>query len=439
MPALNRLRELGVIERYHAVRHSVGMDACVATSARYSTQDNTVLTSDLLFPALRTLIEAHAMLGVRFDSREDTLDVAYFRLETVDLSRVVHFSRDRDLQAALEKQLSRGFEDTQGDMPLWRLEVLIDNTIILALHHAIGDGLSSAVFHRSLLRALQETNPPTSSPSVHVPELSLPPPIEHVTDIRPSLFTTLGVIYPNLLPASWTSAYSAWTGNPIPTVAALQTHVRLLRFEAADVKKFSEICRSHKTSITSAIYELSVCVISRLLSNEPEKYKTITINLPISLRQLAGAQYDDVMGNYVSSSLTYPLLHPEFSWKLAARVAAELQVQKQKSREMLGLLSWVAPRFAAWMNGQLGQKRPYTLNISNLGRFQDPVLDGKWALCEMFFCQCDSVAGPAMCMNVAGDSTGGLGISFTWGAGVDSAFLDAFVSMFRESFQNILT
>ncbi|KAJ7665669.1 alcohol acetyltransferase [Mycena rosella] len=416
------------------------MDACVATSARYSTQDNTVLTSDLLFPALRTLIEAHAMLGVRFDGRDDRLDVAYLRLETVDLSRVVHFSGDRDLQDALEKQLSRGFEDTQGDMPLWRLEVLADNTIILALHHAIGDGLSSAVFHRSLLRALQEINPPTSSPSVHVPELPLPPPVEQITDIRPSLFTTLGVIYPNLLPASWTSAYSAWTGNPIPTVVALQTHVRLLRFEAADAKRFSDICRSHKASISSALYELAVCALSRLLSNEPEagKYKSISMSVPISLRPLAGTQYDGVLGNYVSTALSFPLLHADFSWNLAARTAAELQVQKLKSREMLGLVSWVAPRFAAWMTGHLGKKRAYTLSLSNLGRVQGPALDGKWALGEMFFCQCDSVAGPAMCMNIVGDPEGGLNISVTTGEGVDSAFLEALVIVFRESFHNLL-
>ncbi|KAJ7696745.1 hypothetical protein B0H17DRAFT_391147 [Mycena rosella] len=216
-------------------------------------------------------------------------------------------------------------------MPLWRLEVLADNQIVFALHHAIGDGLSSAVFHRSLVRALQ-ANPATASSSVAVPDLPLLPPIEHVTDIRPSVSTIFKILVPTLIP-------KAWTGHPVPKLIPIQTHVRLLSFETVDVKRFSDICRSHKASITSTIYEFAVCIISRLLASELGQYKTISINTPISLRPLVGPQYDDAMCNYVSSHATFPPVHAEFSWKLAARVAADLQIQKQKCREKLGLIS----------------------------------------------------------------------------------------------------
>ncbi|KAJ7459679.1 alcohol acetyltransferase [Mycena latifolia] len=443
MPDQQRLRRLGVLERYHATRHFLGMDGCVVTSARYTTQANPVLTKDVLFPALRLLIETEPMLGVCFDGREDRLDVAFLRLGTVDLSRVVEFSGNPDLQDALEKQLSRTLEDTVGDMPLWRLEVLADNTVIVALHHAIGDGLSTAAFHRLLIRALNQVNLPPSAPSVPVPDLPLLPPIEDATDVRPSLFLILSVLFPLLLPKSWTTAYSAWTGHPVPTVTALQTHVRMLTFDASDAKKFADICRAHKASVSSGLYELAVCVLSRMLASAnagPAVSKTISVNVSASLRGAAGKQYeDDVLCDYAASYHSFPPVHTEFSWQRAARVAADFQVQKIKCREYLGMLGWIEKKYVEYMRGQLGEKRAYGLLISNLGRFTAPVVDGEWSVNDVRFFTCDSLAGPAVGMNVVGDAAGGLNISFTWGEkGLDSGFIDAFIPMFRESFHNLL-
>ncbi|KAJ6592866.1 alcohol acetyltransferase-domain-containing protein [Mycena capillaripes] len=443
----HRIRRLGMMERYHATRHFLGMDACVVTSARYTTPEGTVLTKELLFPALRVVIEAHALLGVRFDGRDDALDVAYLRLPSVDLTRVVEFSENCDLQDALTKQVRR-FEDTQGDLPLWRLEVLPDNTVILAIHHGIGDGMSSAAFHTSLLQALQKPALQTFSSSVVVPDIRLLPPIEDVTDVRPSLFAILGVLYQMFFP--WSETNTSWTGRPVPTDIALQTHVRLLSFEPWEAKAFSDICRSHNATLTAAIHELTVCVLSRLLTADPSsdsaKSKTVSINVPVSLRDAAGVGFGEVC-NYTSSAYLYPPLHSEFSWAGAARVAGELRVQKMKSRERLGMVRWVAGDFTRFMKGQLGMKRGYGVIISNLGRFQ-PVGEGKkltvpeeksWTIGDIFFNQCDSLAGAALALNVVSDPAGQLNIGITWGdKSLDVAFVEAFIAMFREAFHALL-
>lgn len=65
------------------------------TSARYTTQQGTVLTKESLFPFLRLVVEAHGLLGVRLDGRDDSLDVAFLRFPTMDLVRVVKFSTSR--------------------------------------------------------------------------------------------------------------------------------------------------------------------------------------------------------------------------------------------------------------------------------------------------------------------------------------------------------
>ncbi|KAF7376971.1 hypothetical protein MSAN_00114900 [Mycena sanguinolenta] len=389
MSSLAVVRPLSFLEKYYSTRHFLGLDACVVTSARYSTPENIPLTKDVLFPALRILLEAHAALGVRLEGKEDTPDIAFVRLPSVDLSRVVEFSKSTDLQAALEKHLSNGLEHTQGDMPLWRLEVLGDNTMILAAHHAILDGLSHTAFHDSLIRALRETTSSSystySSSSVIVPELAMSPPLEELVDVRPTLLNFLAALYELLAPKSWQNSYYAWTGNPVPTVVAVQTHVRLLSFSSADAASFAEACRKHNATVTSTLYALAVSVFGRLVPNDSGQYKTVSVLVPLSMRPIVCAAAD-VFGNYISSYHTFPALDPAFSWDSAARFASELQAQRNTSYRALGMLRWVEKQYARFFNGTLGKKRRFTLALSNLGRFQPPPsIEGRWSIEEMYF------------------------------------------------------
>ncbi|KAJ7159033.1 alcohol acetyltransferase-domain-containing protein [Mycena crocata] len=438
------LRELGVLEKYHATRHFMGMDACVVASARYNTLDNRVLTKEILFPALRILLETHAPLSVRFDGRDDRSDVSFTRLASVNLARVVEFSGNSNLQSALEKQLSQRFEDTVGDMPLWRLQVLSDNTVLFAIHHAIGDGLSTAAFHRVLIRALNAvpSPPPTDSSTVAIHNIPHLPPIDDVTDLRPSLRTIFSVMFETFAPTSWTKGYTAWTGNPVPSVPKMQSHVRLMKFAPADAKRFAATCRSHETSVSGGLYALAVCVLSRLVlkANNHPQYKTISVSVPVALRGVTGTA-PDVICNHVSNWVSNPPLSPHFSWAQAAGVAAELQVQKRKSGELLGLLGWGKSQLVAFMKSQLGTKRTHGLIISNLGRVEVPAEDGegRWGMDDMVFNTCDTFAGPAMGMNVVSGPAGGLNISITWGEkSLETEFVDAFIEVFREEWNKVL-
>lgn len=117
------------------------------------------------------------------------------------------------------------------------------------------------------------------------------------------------------------------------------TTVSLLSFAPKDAKRFSSLCNSHSATVTSALYELAVCVPA----HDIVRYKTLSVIFPVSLRQLTGAHADEVR-NYVSSHAAFPALHTEFSWPCATRLAGKLQVTRKKSRERLGLLkSRVAP------------------------------------------------------------------------------------------------
>ncbi|KAJ7683745.1 hypothetical protein B0H14DRAFT_2894417 [Mycena olivaceomarginata] len=323
MAADTRIRRIGLLERYHATRNFLGLDSCVVASAKYSTEDRRPLTKDILF----------LLSG---------------RLHTIDLSRIVQFRDNDSLWDSLESQLAEGF-DTDADLPLWRIQVLGDNTVIFAIYHIIGDGLSTIAFHASLLRALRDVPAGDASPLVQTPNTD-------VTSVRPSLSTIFDEVY--------RLDRTAWSGKPVPmgVNGSLRTNVRLMSFPAQEVTAFCTMCQTHRTTVTAAFYVLTVATLSRMLAGDP-RYDAISSTVAISLRGAAGIPKDAICD------------------------------YKSKARENIGMLS-------------LGKKRASGFVLSNLGRFDAPAVEGTWNIVNTVFAQCDVVVGAAFKMNVVCDPTG---------------------------------
>ncbi|KAK7051988.1 alcohol acetyltransferase [Favolaschia claudopus] len=444
MSSATRLRKLGLLERFHSTRNYLGHDSCVVASAQYTSQDGTTLSKDTLFPALRMLIETHAPLGVKIQGDEATADVYLVRLPTIDLSRIVVFSAkdSAHLQEAYESHLSRGFQ-TQGELPLWRVEVLADNTVIFAVHHTIADGLSSMAFHLHLFRALQKTDSVAdASDIVHVPtDNAYLPPVDKATDVRPSFGTIFNAACSLLAPTSWTKLGSAWTGLPSPSIPDLTTHVRFLSFPAEQITALTKAARNHKATLTAALYVLLVSVASRLIADsgvEGKQYKRIGACVALSMHGVAGVP-NDVMCDYASIFRGYPRLASEFSWIEAARVAKILQEQKRKGRETVGTLYLLFGNHIGYLKSHLSGKREGAFALSNLGRVEQPDVEGKWSMGRTAFAQCDVVTGCAFYVNVAGDPSGGINCTFTWGkSSVDVAFIEQLIKGAQESVAEII-
>ncbi|KAJ7624775.1 alcohol acetyltransferase [Roridomyces roridus] len=434
-----RLRPLDGMEKYHAARCFQGMDTCIALSARYTTRGDTPLTKEILFPALKNVIEAHAPLGVRFDG-----DVAFFRLPRIDLSRVVEFS-NKDVQTAMEEQLSRVFDPSQEDMPLWRVEVLPGNLVLLAMNHVIGDGLSAVTFHRSLLRALHKTSDHDFSPSsvVDVPDTPFPPSVFDVINTRPSWSASFKMLCFGLLPGPLNQAYWSWTGKAFPaSVTSTKTHFRLITIPSSTTEKLHSACRSHGASITGLLYELIVVTLSRLIAGSG--FTTAFINVPVSLRPFIDtsvARTDDLC-NYVASVQDFAPLHAAFSWDGAAATTASIAQRKAYAAGNLGFLSWMGDS-KAFNRASLGKKRMISVTLSNIGRVNHddaPSDSDKWKMGDLVWGQGDSVIGPAMGVNVIGDPEGGLVISVTWGLkSVDAEFGEEFTTSLRDGLLKMVT
>ncbi|KAJ7117637.1 alcohol acetyltransferase [Mycena epipterygia] len=436
MPSPTHLRAAGLFERYHVTRHFLGLDSGVLLSARYTCADGSILDKERLFPALRKVIGKHPVLAVKLEGEDSKPSFA--KLETIELPLVVHFSNNEDLEAAIQTQLSQPF-DTVSQVPLWRVEVLTDGTVILAFHHSIGDGLSAVAFHQCLLAALQDAVVGDDSPLVTIPyPLSLLPPIEAVTSLWPSLHKIFTEVFALFAPISWTRGGSAWTANPVPQASSLETHAKIIAFTSAETVAFAATCRSHGATVTSALYVLAAATISRFVPPNSLQYKTLSAFVAISLRSVANAPAD-TMCDYVSGYHTYPPVDPAFSWAAAARYATELQGQKRAAREEVGMLMFLFGNIAGYFRGQLGRKRDATFEVSNVGRVADAAGAGPWRIGQMAFAQCNVVVGGALKLNAIADPTGALNVTLTWGDdAIERALVETFVTQFQDGFRMLI-
>ncbi|KAJ7209410.1 hypothetical protein C8J57DRAFT_1608809 [Mycena rebaudengoi] len=375
VPSARFPRRVGLFERYRTTLHLLGLEACIVASAQFTTAIGAALTPGILFPALRAVIEKHAALGVRLEGDLSSSKARFVKLQSIDLSQIVDFKGGSDLRTALETQLARQF-DTDTNLPLWRVEVLKDSTVIFAVHHAIGDGLSSFVFHTALLTALQNVQTEDASPYVQVPATSVMlPPMEDFTTLRPS-FRQFGVDWPS--------------------------------------------------------------VISNIIAEDSERtYKTICTNVAISLREVANFPAD-AFGDVVSVHHSYMPVCSEFDWETAARYSATLKLQKSAARTRVGMLRLLFGNYILYLRDGLGQKRAAAFIHSNVGRYA-PEPKGRWRIGNTFFAQNESVVGPAFSINVVGDPSGGVNATVSWGdKSLDRAFAESFVTQFQATFHRII-
>ncbi|KAJ7016431.1 alcohol acetyltransferase [Mycena alexandri] len=434
---MSPLRPVGLFEQYHQVRHFLGLDSCVVVSARYVSADGASLNKEHLFPALRKVVATHRALSVKLQG-ENSRQSAFINLETIDLSLLAQFSDHDDLETAIKGQLLRRF-DTDSELPLWRVEVLRDGTVVLAYHHVIGDGLSGVAFHQSLLAALQDVIAGDDSSLVTVPQsLSLLPPMEAVTNLRPSILKVIKEVLALFLPTSWTAVSSAWTANPVPKTPEIKPGVKLITLTREEMASFAATCRSHGATLTSAFYVLAVATISRLVPPNTPQYKTLSAFVAVSMRTATAAPAD-VMCDYVAAHHTYPAVHPAFQWPAAALYAAELQRQKYAAREEVGMLYLLFGNVAPFFRGMLGKKRGGTFEISNAGRVPAGKHVGPWRIERMVFAQSDLVVGAALKINVIGDPTGAVNIALTWGKdAIDEALVESFAAQFQDGLRALI-
>ncbi|KMU84168.1 hypothetical protein CIHG_01953 [Coccidioides immitis H538.4] len=459
---LEKLRRVGLLEKYSTTRHHLGFYHNVSVSAAYTLpQSPEYPLKDCIYHASRALINEHpALSAVPVD--EDTSKPYFVRLPEIDLAKSIFFddwgcsfapdgdnqdgefpveSWDHKLEQFLQSQHDTPF--TPG-LPFWRLYILADYhderhfVAVFVYHHGIGDGSSGKAFHATLLRALADA---PSGGSKH-PELVVKPP---ETPLLPALESLHPLPYslPFLLKAGLDAKLPCrrdprlWTGGKIRL--PLRTKVRIMTVSESTTTILKQLCREHGTTITAALQTL---LASALFAYLPRTYTKLHCAGAVSARRWLPRDVvtDNSMGVWVldfSEMYTRAAVTESgsgFPWNEVQRSRKNIEhfLRRRGKNSQVALLRYVSNYHRDLCTSMIGKDRDASFEVSNLGCFkptsspqglqldENKSTDDK--VCEMngprigkmVFSQCANVAACAVNLSVITGGDGRLVLMFCW-------------------------
>lgn len=472
----------GNLEKFSTARHHLGFYNNVGCSAAYTRLSSELRLENLIFHALRMVINQHPVLSA-IPVDEDTKSPYFVRLPEVDLRTCLEFVErsnnaakddepDVELDEVVAAQHNKNFKEEVGSRPFWRLVILHKKndtrtfTASWIYHHAIGDGTSGLVFHRSFLAALRSIDAKEAStnvdPVVKPPRTPLLPALE---DSHP---LPLSMSY--LAKAQWADWFpkkkeGLWAGGKITSdPEAMKTHFTTRVFSKDTTQKLVRLSRENKTSLTGT---LQCLVAAALLFNlDATQYNRLHVDGAISLRrfltlpdQANGQRIDDQIGTWSSQYLyDHKRLTTKaesvldlFSWDEAKRVREEItkELNKNLKDSVVGLLRFVS-NVHGYFSKKVGGDRTDSFEFSNVGVFEpwkweEGENDGagsggeKWNIGRVVFSQCAPVAGAAFEVSVVTGGDECLVLGFSWAEGVvETKLLEGVMESLRDGVEGLV-
>ena len=414
----------------------------------------------LLKPALKRTIDRHPSLSYGLIEDTNVSEAHFIRQEAIKWEDVAEFHvnllKNRnpgDEDIVLSRVLDLGHEHLwkyQTARPAWKILVIRQGSecsnnslkfdIIFLCHHALGDGLSGAAFHKTLLHYLQDSSTLPSLddewPAIILPTIGKPFPVEQSLHF-PSVDRTEITKDPS---TNHTGSFSPWTGRApsLPSIDTVRTLFHIVTIPEAQVKNILQTCRRLPATLTGLLHSLIIIYLSRAL-HDAQGFRAVT---PYSMRRFTQLSPDEIANHisYLTTAFREPLL-------TAARQASNVtdeenvisqianQVQTEITDELLRVptegskalieISRIKDLNRFCEDGMMS-KRGYTYELSNIGAVQLPEdKTNEINLERLVFTQCAMVAGPAFGCSVVSVRGGPMTISLHWQEGiVDKKLMD---------------
>ena len=273
----------------------------------------------LVYCALSGVVADHAALTALVVG-EDTASPYFVRLPQIHLEKSVQFIASqsvhdgtdpnaiKEFDQILEEQHNTNFTPLDGTLPLWRVLIVHEpepcTRFIAAFvyHHAICDGTSGLVFHRTFLSKLQKAARELDSSNATFSSIVKPsnrpfiPSLEELHPLPISLRYVLKSLYNEFIARQ---PSSVWTSVPIDQ-SKCRSRYRSLYFSEDTTSRLVVVCRSHRTTVTAAVQAMLAAAI--LAELPADKYSTLRVDGAISLRKWLPPDVvnEDSIGNWVS-------------------------------------------------------------------------------------------------------------------------------------------
>lgn len=440
----------GLLEKLYTARHSLGLYYSISAVNTYRSRkvyDQQKLEI-ILTTALERVVRQHAALccGIR---GEATRNPSFVLVETIDLRQVLAFRSllsGSSVMQHLELEHNEVWS-AQETTPPWKVIVLQSENgdpdildIAFIYHHALGDGMSGAAFHTSMLHALTDVclQPKLPfEPVNHVtvaPPLSLTPPIEELVKFKNTWSFLVSQVLEEYGPHMiFGRSEEPYTGLQCLSLDELpfRTVLRLLDIDAEMVQSLLANCKLRKVSMTALLS--ATLALSFALAVPAE---TLLGQIPYTLRRATGTGYEAIVNQTSAIHIDYEkgLLRDFHQHDADQDAEATIQSVWQKAEEdsirlrqavadplnnnVVGLLPYLTDHHE-FHRKKLGKKRETTWEVSNIGAIKARADETRtWMIERAIFTQGAAVVGPALNLNVASVFDGPMTLTFSWQQGV---------------------
>lgn len=459
-------------EIFSSSRHALGFYRCVANTCRYS-----VPLAHLRGRAIRQVFEtalASVVLAIPSLSvgivGEESSSPQFVQRPSINLGDHLEYleaggdsgTREVNLLNLLETQHDQLWLDVEH-RPAWKLTVVVRDVTpkngvlvldaVFAVHHAIADGRSTALFHA---RLLEELNRPQADPPAQLPggilditgNRRLVPPQEQLVKFTTSWSFLVRTLWRELGPAWFQGPQDAtpWSGQPI-TREPCRTRLRLVVIPAATVPLVLAACRAHRTTLTPFLHALALASFaSRVPAEAAEAFRSST---PIDLRPFISKDGSPPSGNrgrfgmfvsghfqtYDSSTITALRegLSEDKIWRAAADLRRDMKqhLENVPRDDIMGMLGYVSDWQKFWLS-KVGKRRQDTWEVSNIGSMPGGHGRGvteetteSWTIERSIMSQGATVAGAAVSISVAGIAEGEISLALGWQEGtIETSMVD---------------
>ncbi|POS68926.1 hypothetical protein DHEL01_v212679 [Diaporthe helianthi] len=420
-----RIRKMGGHEAYQLAMHTLDQYRGTVVACRYHMPPGLALPGKLevlqgtFCDAVTRLVlsQPHLQVGI---TGENSKSPAFVRLEQLDLRNHVHWREIGDSEQieplyleSMQTELDSRYHHL-STQPGWRVVVLHQPgaesiEVIYVWNHAHHDGMSAKIFHKQLLRNLNENPKQPKGPTrwvLDLPDCSdrFPPNPELLSSWPMTPAFLLRILWRELKPSSIFPP-----GNTHATWAPIQASPFATRFhtftiDAKSVTNLVTACRAHHTTLTGLTQALVLVSLTSLLG----AIKGFASRTPFDLRHILPShtpkypwlQPKESMCNYVSvvehefdtdlvAEIRSKMPEPptdaslpgdvmEIVWSVSARVRNEIEERLElgEQNDLIGVMKFVSD-WRTQQRADAKKARQLSWLVTNLG-----VIDGTRAAAD---------------------------------------------------------
>ncbi|RMX84720.1 hypothetical protein D0869_04366 [Hortaea werneckii] len=329
--------------------------------------------------------------------------------------------------------------------------------VAFSYSHAIADGKSGLLFHKSLRHALQEKHdlPYDDEQSFFPPsEPQLFPPLEKAASLNMSWAFLLGPLIGEYCPRTLKRIFGisserskdCWRGArtrpPMPDRSRpIETALVHRQVTRATIDKVLSLCRTREVKLTGLLIVLTSRALAYALRARNERFTSFKAETALDLRKCI-PEARASMGNMASAVEDTILINERGQigklsngeWEAAKEVTLHLQqASSTLSDQPVGLLRYLSD-FKGWTLKKAAQRPDCSFSVSNVGVFEDgePQDSAGVKVKDMAFSQSADGTGAPFNLNLASTkSDGTLNMVMTWWPGMlgvedEGRFMDDF-------------